>query len=245
MGNGAEIVSRVYAAKENSFDANEIIKDYLPFIKSEACKVTGRIVVEGRDDEISIAMIAFHEAIESYSKMKGAFLNYAALIIKRRIIDFYRKEKRHLETTSIDAPFGEDDQMTLVDTIQDKNDNYEKMAAREASRREIAELTTQLESFGVSLTDIADNCPKQKRTLDVCRRAIQYARDNPDIIDELMRTKRVPLAKLIDGTGVDRKTLERHRKYLLALLVIYSNGYEMIRGHLKQVLVTPKGGDFK
>ena len=33
-----------------------------------------------------------------------------------------------------------------------------------------------------------------------------------------------------------RQTLERHRKYMVALLLIYTNGYEIIRGHLKQVM---------
>ena len=56
-------------------------------------------------------------------------------------------------------------------------------------------------------------------------------------------TRRLPLAALADGAGVEKKTLERHRKYLMALLIIYSNGYEIIRGHLKQVLQLPKGGE--
>ena len=242
MGDGSDIVERVYAAKTNSLAANEIIKDYLPFIKSEAYKATGRIVVENRDDEVSIAMIAFHESIESYSKLKGTFLNYAALIIKRKLIDYYRKEKRHLSTTSIDIPIEGDNQVKIVDTIEDKNNHYEETTTRDATRKEILELTSQLKSFGVSLTDIADNCPKQKRTLNTCHQVLQYARENPDIIDELKQTKRVPMSKLIEGTGAERKTLERHRKYILALLVIYSNGYEIIRGHLKQVLIATKGG---
>jgi len=242
MGDGADIVRRVYAAKANSLAANEIIKDYLPFIKSEACKATGRIVVEGRDDEVSIAMIAFHEAIESYSKLKGAFLSYAALIIKRKLIDYYRKEKRHSGITSIDTSMGEDVSIRISDVIEDKSNPYEEAAMRDATHKEIEELTVQLKSFGVSLTDIADNCPKQSRTLAVCRKALQYARENPDIIDELKRTKRVPMSSLVEGTGAERKTLERHRKYILALLVIYSNGYEIIRGHLKQVLGATKGG---
>ena len=242
MGKRAEIVERVYDAKGSSLAANDFIKDYLPFIKSEASKVSGRAVTEGWDDEVSIAMIAFHEAIESYSESKGAFLNYAALLMKRRLIDYFRKEKKHFGIASIDTPIGEDEQVKMADTIEDENDDYEETAMRDATREEIAELTEQLKSFGVSLTDIADNCPKQNRTLDACRRVLQYARENPDIIDELKWTKRVPVARLMEGTGVERKTLERHRKYILALLVIYSNGYEIVRGHLKQVFITAKGG---
>jgi RNA polymerase sigma factor len=44
------------------------------------------------------------------------------------------------------------------------------------------------------------------------------------------------MTKLVLGSGVERKTLERHRKYVLAMLLIQTNGYEIIRGHLRRVL---------
>ena len=97
-----------------------------------------------------------------------------------------------------------------------------------------------MESFGVSLSDVADNCPKQQRTLLACRKALAYARENSWLLEELVHGKKLPLAKLSDGSGVERKTLERHRKYLVALLLIYTNGYEIIRGHLAQVM---EGGE--
>ena len=93
-----------------------------------------------------------------------------------------------------------------------------------------------MKEFGVSLSDVADNCPKQQRTLDACRKALQYARENPELLDDLLKTKRLPIGQLATGSGVERKTLERHRKYMVALLLIYTNGYEIIRGHLKQVM---------
>jgi RNA polymerase sigma factor len=52
----------------------------------------------------------------------------------------------------------------------------------------------------------------------------------------MKRTNKLPIAALAEGAGVERKTLERHRRYLMALLLIYSNGYEVIRDHLKQVM---------
>ena len=59
---------------------------------------------------------------------------------------------------------------------------------------------------------------------------------HPELLEELLRTKRLPMARLAGGSGVERKTLERHRSYMIALLLIYTNGYDIIRGHLKQVL---------
>ncbi len=230
---------RVYQAKGDSVLADELIRGYLPFIRSEASKAAKRVVTE-RDDEMSVAMIAFHEAIEGYSKLRGAFLSYAAVVIRRKLIDHYRREKRHGGTWSLDTP-ANDGKGALGDTLADKADEYDRAGARDATRQEIAELTRQLLGFGVSLTDIADNCPKQERTLKACHRALRLAKESPEIIQEMLRTKRLPLAKLC-ASSAERKTLERHRKYLLALLVVYSNGYEIIRGHLKQVFTHAEGG---
>ena len=57
-----------------------------------------------------------------------------------------------------------------------------------------------------------------------------------------MATRRLPLAELAKGAGVERKTLERHRKYLVAILLAFTNGYEIIRGHLCHIH-TEKGGN--
>lgn len=239
MGEEHEIVRLVYEAKEDSQAADRLIRRYLSFIRSEASKQTKRLLTES-DDEMSIAMIAFHEAITGYSKQRGSFLSYAAMLIKSRLIDFHRREQRHRHSVSLDQPLdGEDDDVTVGDRMASKDDHSTAFADREALRTEIAELTAQLTSLGLSLSDIADNCPKQQRTQAACIRLLHYALDHRGIFDELLRTGKLPVARLADETKVDRKTIERHRKYIVALLIIQTNGYEQIRHHMKQVL---KGG---
>lgn len=234
MNDRRSIVAQVYAAKDDLRLADKLIGSYMPFIKAETAKYLNRPAVAGHDDELSIAMIAFHEAIGGYSRSRGAFLKYAALTIRSRLIDYGRRERRHGDTLPLDTPEGEEG--TLGDTLAADDDHPEGLASREATRAEIEELARQMSEFGVSLGDVAENCPKQKRTLDACRKALFYARSNPELLDEMLQTKRLPLGKLTAGGGVERKTLERHRKYLVALLLIYTNGYEIIRGHLVQVM---------
>ena len=230
-----ELIQQVYAAKEDMEAADRLIGSYMPFIKSVTAKFLKRPPMEGHDDELSIAMIAFHEAVRGYSRSRGAFLKYAAMIMKSRLIDYRRKEQRHGNVISLDAPAGEDD-APLSDTIADETDHNEAYVVREATRAEIEELTRQMREFGVSLSDVADNCPKQQRTLEACRKALWHAKEHPDLLDELLKTRRLPIARLSEGSGTERKTLERHRKYMVALLLIYTNGYEIIRGHLTQVM---------
>ena len=231
-----QIIAQVYKAKTDSRAADELISSYMPFIKSETAKFLKR-PPDPSDDELSIAMFAFYEAVRSYTKSRGAFLNFAALQIRSRLIDNYRKEKRNKGQISLDS--SDEEQTDLLEKIPDGSNEYEANELREATRQEIEELTAQMTDFGVSMTDVADNSPRQSRTVESCRRAIAYARSHPDLLEDFLRTKRVPIARLAEGAAVDRKSLERHRRYLVAVLLICTNGYEILRGHIMQVL---KGG---
>ena len=234
-----QIIRAVYAAREDVQKADDLIRNYIPFIRSEASKCISRLCTE-QDDEYSIAMIAFHEAILGYERGRGAFLSYASMLIRSRIIDFQRKEARHQGHISLYAQSGDDDR-TILDEVADERDHFEESANLEATKQEIEELSDVMADFGVSFSDVADNSPKQERTLEACASAIRYAAENKYLLDELLRTKKLPMAQLVTGSGAERKTLERHRKYILAMLLIQTNGYEIIRGHLRHVL-NRKGG---
>lgn len=229
-----QIVSQVLEVQSNSQAADELIAQYLPFIRSETAKFLKRFPEDGQD-ELSIAMFAFYEAAMSYQSGKGSFLKLAATAIRNRLIDHYRREQRHTGTVSLNAQSSGDDESSLVDQIRDDRNEAEEFHDRTATQKEIQEFTGQLQEFGLSLSDIADNCPKQERTLTACMRVLDYARQNPDLLDQLVKTKKLPLSQLSEGAGAERKTLERHRKYIVAILLAYTNGFEIIRGHLSMI----------
>lgn len=234
-----QIVADVYAAKEDSEAADRLIRQYLPFIKGEAAKVMGRIPREGQDDELSIAMFAFYEAALAYEQKRGAFLPLAAAAIRNRIIDFYRKENRHTKAISLDGQENGEDDGSLLDRLG--HDQIAEHESRSAAREEIMEFVGVLADYGISMSDVADNSPRQDRTLAACHRALAYAKAHPQLLEILTTTKKLPLKQLAEGSGVERKTLERHRTYMMAILLAYTNGFEIIRGHLRQVAPV-KGG---
>lgn len=229
-----QIIKQVYDAKTDINVADDFIRAYIPFIRKEASKYMNGLCTE-QDDEYSISLMAFHEAILSFEKNKGSFLNYAALIIKSRLIDYSRTESRHKGHISIYEESHEDD-TALHEKLADTTDPYADYTGLEATKQEIEELKSVMKSFGLSLSDVADNAPKQDRTLEACSRVVNYAKRNPQLLDEVLRTKKLPISNLAKETQVEKKTLERHRKYLLSMLIILTNGYEIIRGHIKHVL---------
>ena len=231
MKDQSDIVAKVYAAKEDKLAADDLIEQYLPFIRAEASRCTGHYC-SPHDDETSIAMIAFYEAIQSYEAERGNFLSYASLMIKNRLIDDHRRERRHVQVIR----FGDDDDNApAIEQIPDKSDFAEELMQREQAASEIREFAEKLKDFDLTISDVADQCPQQDRTLRQCQDALEYAKRNPELIRKMVRTKKLPIKELAAGSAVSRKTLERHRRYVVALLLIYSNGFDTMRAHLKEM----------
>lgn len=236
-----EIVKQVRKAQVNSEVADGLIQQYLPFIKSETAKFIKRSPVQGQDDELSVAMFAFYETMMAYQSDKGSFLRLASTGIRNRLIDHYRQERRHFNLVSLEepSPDGEDDR-TLLEQLDSGRDEIAELTYRSAAKSEILSFTKELRDYGLSLSDVAENSPKQGRTLESCQRALEYARNHPELLDKLVGSRKLPIAQLAAGSGVERKTLERHRKYMVAILLAYTNGFEIIRGQLREI--KQKGG---
>ena len=244
MNGGHELVEQVYAAKTDTEAADSLIRQYMGFIRAETAKYIHRAPIEGQDEELSIVLLAFYEAILGYEKTRGAFLAYASRGIRSRLIDYYRKEKKHAKVTSLHEPVQDDESDTLkIDHLEHPENEIEKSHHRSATQDEIREYENQLMEFGISFSDVADNCPRQERTLQACRQVLAAARENAGLLDELLRTKKLPMTALSNISKTDRKTMERHRKYLIAILLAFTNGYEIIRGHLYHLSGNQRNSD--
>lgn len=237
-----EIEKQICQAQTDARAADAFIAQYMPFIRSETAKRIKRYPADG-EDELSIAMFAFYESIMAYRPGRGAFLKLAAAAIKNRLIDDARKQRRHSGHLALDAPSSDQDERNLKDCLADAANRIEEFHGKDAAQKEIGEFINQLAQFDLTLGDVADNCPRQDRTLTACMAALDHARSHPELLKQLIRTKKLPIAQLSAGAAVERKTLERHRKYVVAILLAYTNGFEMIRGHLcliKRREVLPK-----
>ena len=64
---------------------NELLERHKAFIIRIVSRMTGRYVYVEHDDEFSIALAAFAEAVERYEREKGDFLSFAKLVIQSRL----------------------------------------------------------------------------------------------------------------------------------------------------------------
>ena len=156
-----QIINLVYNAKTDVKEADELIRSYIPFIRSECSKFMKRICTES-DDEFSVGMGAFYEAIMNFEKEKGSFISYASLTIRSRLIDYSRKESKHSADISIYEESR--DNQAIIDKLPEDKDYFEESENRQATREEIEELSEVMKAFGITFRDVADNSPKRSKT---------------------------------------------------------------------------------
>lgn len=213
---------RVLFSQKDQSIANDLISDYKNFISSCAQKTLGRYVTD-QDDEMSIAMLAFHEAIQKYEMQKGSFLNFAHIIIKNRIIDYIRKE--HKNTNSI--PFSnlekvDDDGNTIEFDIEAPINNSFDI------KHELEVLSIELRQFDITYFELTKVTPKSKKTKLACQKVIEFILNHPIMISELKTKKYLPIKLIMETVSIDRKIIERHRKYIIAVVIILSGQYDLI-----------------
>ncbi|MBN1298383.1 MAG: RNA polymerase sigma-I factor [Actinobacteria bacterium] len=213
-------------ARKDKKESERLINDFKPFIASVIQKRTGKYLEYGTDDELSIGLIAFHEAIKSYDKNKGKFLSFARLVITNRVIDYYRKQSRN-KTISLEY---DDDAEDACSSLLDKQAllQYELDSEEEDRKFEIIEYTKALKKWGISFNDLVKVSPKQEVLRNEYKKIAVLIAGNQKLLAELEKNKRLPIKELEKLLSLHRKKIERGRIYIIALVVAIINRFNFL-----------------
>lgn len=225
------------AAKDNRIREDLIMQQEQTILRT-AFKACRRYITKS-DDEWSIALCAFSRAIDVYAEDKGNFLPFAQMLIKRALVDWYRKQKNTLSEVPV-APHileggGEPDEDTdgvyfsVIKASKEKSDN--------SLKEEIMAASDLLMRYGFRFFDLTECSPRQDKTRSECAVAIRYMLDQypPELLEELKRKHKLPVKALAEGSGVSKKTIDRYRKYLIMAVIILEGDFPHIAEYLKFV----------
>ncbi|MBT2690421.1 RNA polymerase sigma factor SigI [Bacillus sp. ISL-47] len=218
---------------------NELIESYKPFIAKTVSSVCKRYIHES-DDEFSIGLIAFNEAIQKYSQDKGSSLiSFSEVLIKRRVIDYIRKQSKY-QNLSFNGGANLDEDETAGSTIEDELsiEDFRKKTDEELRREEILQFTQILQQFDLSFADLIEQSPKHA---DARKNAMAVAGilvENDELKTILLEKKRLPIKQLEGYVSLSRKTIERNRKYIIAISLILAGDYVYLKDYIKGVLET-------
>jgi len=235
-----DLDAEVLAARKDARRLNNLIDGSRRFILGCASRASGRFLTES-DDEWSVALLAFSEAVESYDGTRGPFRPFAAMVIRRRVLDYRRTEARHapeipVEPFSMDGEAGEEETVTPLQ-LELRQRNAELSAQSEASgaadaRAEIGAVQALLRVYGFSFFDLADCSPRAAKTRRCCAAAVKALLGTPGLPERMRQTGTLPIREVCESSGVPRKILERHRKYIIAAAEILQGDYPILAGYL-------------
>ena len=95
-----------------------------------------------------------------------------------------------------------------------------------------------LQQFDLSFKDLIEDSPKHA---DARKNAILIAKviaENEDLKNILLEKKRLPIKQLESYVSMSRKTIERNRKYIIAISLVLIGDYVYLKDYLKGVLKT-------
>lgn len=203
-------------------DSNEIIdiahidilvEKYKVFMIRTVSDFTGRYVSIENDEEFSIALSAFAEAVTRYDVERGSFISYARLVIESRLKNYVVKEAKRPTQISMDALAEEgielSNQMDSKSILQEEIDLYKK----------------ELSFFGLSLEQLADEAPKHKDTRTRAIDAAELISKDKKIVEDTYIKKRLPIRKVVAYTNLTEKIVKRSKLFILATMIIFIKKY--------------------
>ena len=212
--------NRVIEVREDKFKTSRLIYEFRPFIAGVIQKRAGRFIEFGVDEEFSIGLSAFKEAMDSYDRGKGKFLNFARIVIDRRLIDYYRRESKRKNVSLSDG---------RLYSISSNSDGFDEDGRyiidedREERAIETIEYRAELEKWGISLEQLAEISPKSSSLRDEYKKIAKAIIDDGDMLKILMETKKLPLKRIENDLWVHHKKLERGRIYIIAMVLAIIN----------------------
>ena len=241
----------VLDAKTSDTLRNDFIRDNKLFILAAACKSSGHYISES-DDEYSIALIAFNEAIDSYDESRGAFRPFAAVVIRRRIYDYIRSENRFsnelsFEPTALTGEITEDSPEASLQ-MELRRREAEISEQNTANRPEGSPVKDEIEAvqgllarYGFSFFDLTECSPKAGKTKEACAAAVVCLLQNEVLLRKMRQSCTLPVKEMLKETGISKKILERHRRYIIAAAEILNGEYPLLAeymSYIKKALVT-------
>lgn len=216
--------------KNNSPAISEFIEEFKPFIASCASGVTKRFLIYGEDDELSIALSAFYEAIMEYKPQKGPFLSFARGVIHRRLIDYMRKQKKY-SLESLQAYEDPEDYREIDESVSVSY--YTTQKEEQAFKEEIEALEKQLAQFDINFADLMHHCPKHKKVMESMKRAAAVFVQNEPLYKKFMQSLRLPIKELSEISKIPPKKIEKFRKYIIVVSIVLQGSYDYLKEYVR------------
>lgn len=230
------------SARAGDAQAREaLIRAYTGLTLRVAGSWCGRYVQAGRDEEASIALVALNEAIDAYDPTQGVeFTSFVGTVVKRRLIDWFRREsrRRELPLSQLEGIGADGAGATAMEAVGAVATHRLRLE-QEERRSEIESYGRDLAEYGITWRELVRVSPKHRDAREQAMAIARTIAKDEGMIRHLRDRRELPLRALEERVSVSRKTLERQRKYVIAMTLVLLGDYSYLREYLK---LPPGGG---
>lgn len=189
---------------------NQFISKYQPFIIKVASETKNGYIDAHNDEELSIALIAFHEAMKKYEYDKGNFLSFARLTIASRLKNYWKSENRHLH-----------EDIDQVHDIRTQDELYELQT-------EIHSFEAELAKFKITFEDLVNEAPIHKDTKERATDIGIKTGSDRELMFHLYEKHRLPITKISNRFRVSIKIIKRSKTFITATALVVYNKFSLI-----------------
>lgn len=200
-------------------DINELIREYMPFIIKTINSVTNRYISIENDEEFSISLLAFNEAVNKYSIERGPFLPFAKLVIVSRLNNYLKKESKNI---NISLEYLNEQGIQISDT-------FNKIEDKDILLKEICALKKEINMFGFNLDDLAKESPKHRDTKENALSLSKKVSEDKVLTDFMYLKKRLPIKQISIKYLVSEKIIKGSKKFIITGIIIFYKNFRNIK----------------
>lgn len=227
-----DLISQIRLAQKDAAALERLLVTYLPFIKKQIASLS-TLPLE-YDDMLSLAMVTFAGCVKQYDESKGSFFGFCSVCIKNRLLDESRKQAGYRHNVVPLCPDAGENGAPPPE-LEASIARYELEQERLFLHEEIRQYDDALKSFGIRLQELPRICPKQKRSRSQCLLLATAIAGDKNHAETLRIHKRIAQKDLAEQFHISVKTIEKHRRYIVALAVLILGDYPGIRAFLPGV----------
>ena len=207
------------AQKGDDLLREQLLEKHRNFVAKVCSNVCYRHLAWENDEELSIGFLALNEAIDAFDlEAKVKFTTFARTVIKRRLIDYMRSQAKY---TNEQLNTFRDDMDELEAASNARSQDIYKEGQYKESLSELMEYyAIKLSEFDIDINQLHKISPKHKDTRDSLFKAALTIKQDKTMMQYLLRYGHLPIKSLIPSCNLNRKVLEKGRKYIIALALI-------------------------
>ncbi|OJV63215.1 MAG: hypothetical protein BGO41_11025 [Clostridiales bacterium 38-18] len=206
--------NQLMKAKVDSVVRESFIKENMNFIIYTTSKQLGRYLSLENDEEFSVALEAFNDAIDTYEEGVSKFETYATTVIRNRLIDFHRSGVKY---KTMSQSWDED----LEEPMAPETDLILKI--------EIEAFGKRLGDFNVSFDELVDASPDHEDTRVKAIEVGEESSKDETVIEFLYKTLKLPVMAIVKVVKTTRRFVYAHKTFILSVILIFHEEFPSLK----------------